>query len=57
MRKQYKSMLNQVPVTRDKVGAKEIDGFRLFERKGAIPLASASLSTARVKALRMWELT
>jgi hypothetical protein len=55
MRRQYKTILNEVAVKRDAVGQKEVGGYRLFERKQTIPLARP-LKTAGPTDLRMWAL-
>jgi hypothetical protein len=55
MKRQYKSILNEVAVKRDAVGQKEVGGYRLFEQNKAIPLAGPS-KTAGLTDLRMWAL-
>jgi hypothetical protein len=56
MKRQYKTILNEVAVKRDAVDQREVGGYRLFERKQTIPLARplkmAGQVDLRMRALR-----
>lgn len=57
MRKKYKSILCDVSAKRDTVGEKPSGGYRLFERKKTIHLASSQSTKASATASRMWTLS
>jgi len=56
MKRKYKSVLNEVSSKREVVSDKSSAGYKLFERKRSIPLASP-LKTARATDLRLWSLS
>jgi hypothetical protein len=56
MKRQYKTVLNDVAIKRDVIGEKPNAGYKLFERKRGIPLASP-VKTARSSALRFWSIS